>query len=51
MKHKLLSLLFATMVAMNMFATDVWDGSSDIFTHGAGTEQSPYLIEKLLTWT
>ena len=45
MKHKLLSLLFATMVAMNMFATDVWDGSSDIFTHGAGTEQSPYLIE------
>ena len=45
MKHKLLSLFFAALVAMNMFATDVWDGSSDIFTHGAGTEQSPYLIE------
>ena len=45
MKHKLLSLFFAVIVAMNMYAADVWDGSSDIFTHGAGTEQSPYLIE------
>ena len=45
MKHKLLSLFFAAIVAMNVFAADVWDGSSDIFTHGAGTEQSPYLIE------
>ena len=45
MKHKLLSLFFAMIVAMNVFATDVWDGSSDIFTHGSGTEQSPYLIE------
>ena len=45
MKHKLLSLFFAAIVAMNVFAADVWDGSSDVFTHGAGTEQSPYLIE------
>lgn len=45
MKHKLLSLFFAAIVAMNVHAADVWDGSSDIFTHGAGTEQSPYLIE------
>ncbi len=45
MKHNLLSLFFAAIVAMNVFATDVWDGSSDIFTHGSGTEQSPYLIE------
>ena len=45
MKHKLLSLFFAAIVAMNVYAADVWDGSSDIFTHGAGTEQSPYLIE------
>ena len=45
MKHNLLSLFFAAIVAMNVYAADVWDGSSDIFTHGAGTEQSPYLIE------
>ena len=45
MKHKLLSLFLAAIVAMNVYAVDVWDGSSDIFTHGSGTEQSPYLIE------
>ena len=45
MKHELLSLFIAAIVAMNVYAADVWDGSSDIFTHGAGTEQSPYLIE------
>ena len=45
MKQKLLSSFFAAIVAMNLFAADVWDGSSDIFTHGSGTQASPYLIE------
>ena len=45
MKHNLLSLFLVASVAMNMYATDVWDGSSDIFTHGSGTQASPYLIE------
>ena len=44
MKQKLIILFFTTIVAMNVYAADVWDGSSDIFTHGAGTKQSPYLI-------
>ena len=37
--------LFAISLAFNALALDVWDGSSEPWTNGSGTENDPYLIE------
>ena len=40
------SILLALCVSSMLFAQlSIWNGSSDIWTKGAGTEASPYLIE------
>ena len=49
MKNKLilLTIVWAVILPMNIFAQSVsiWDGTSEIWTQGQGTESSPYLIE------
>ena len=49
MKNKLLllTIVLAVLLPMNIFAQSVsiWDGTSEIWTQGQGTESSPYLIE------
>ena len=43
---RIYSILLALCVSSMLFAQlSVWNGSSDIWTKGAGTEASPYLIE------
>lgn len=43
---RLFTLVAASIFAVSTFAQmDVWDGSSDVWTKGAGTEESPYQIE------
>lgn len=44
---KRFTFLYAAMVcaAMSFAQLSIWNGSSDIWTKGAGTEASPYLIE------
>jgi len=37
--------LFAISLAFNALALDVWNGSSEPWTNGSGTENDPYLIE------
>lgn len=44
MKH-LFSTLIAIFLASNLMAVNVWDGSSEPWTNGNGTESDPYLIE------
>ena len=44
MKKYLLTIL-AIVLAFNMMATDVWDGSSEPWTQGEGTMYNPYIIE------
>lgn len=42
----MLLVLLATILPIHVKAqTDVWDGSAEIWTQGAGTEAAPYLIE------
>ena len=42
----MLLVLLATLLPIHVKAqTDVWDGSAEIWTQGAGTEVNPYLIE------
>ena len=42
----MLLVLLATLLPIHVKAqTDVWDGSAEIWTQGAGTEADPYLIE------
>ena len=39
-------LVIITMaIALNVMAVNVWDGTSEPWTHGSGTETDPYLIE------
>ena len=49
MKKKLLllTIALALILPMNIFAqpVSIWDGTSEIWTQGQGTESSPYLIE------
>lgn len=43
---RIYSILLALCVSSMLFAQlSIWNGSSDIWTKGAGTETSPYLIE------
>ena len=42
---KLFTLLGAIALTLNMMAVNVWDGSSEPWTNGSGTENDPYLIE------
>ena len=43
---RLFTFVAASIFAVSTFAQmDVWDGSSDVWTKGAGTEASPYQIE------
>lgn len=42
---KLFALLFAIALTFNMMAVNVWDGTSEPWTNGSGTENDPYLIE------
>lgn len=43
---RIYSILLALCVSSMLFAQlSIWNGSSDIWTKGAGTEASPYLIE------
>ncbi|MBR4146309.1 MAG: T9SS type A sorting domain-containing protein [Bacteroidales bacterium] len=42
---KLLLSVFAMAIAFNVMAVNVWDGSSEPWTNGSGTETDPYLIE------
>lgn len=39
------STLIAIFLASNLMAVNVWDGSSESWTNGSGTESDPYLIE------
>lgn len=45
MKTKLFTLVLTCLLYVNMFASSVWSGGSDVFTHGSGTQASPYLVE------
>ncbi len=49
MKNKFLALVLATIIywPISMYAQSVsiWDGTSEIWTQGQGTQNSPYLIE------
>ena len=49
MKNKLilLTIVLAALLPMNIFAqpVSIWDGTSEIWTQGQGTESNPYLIE------
>ena len=39
-------LVIITMaIALNVMAVNVWDGTSEPWTNGSGTETDPYLIE------
>lgn len=42
---KIFTLLTAILLTINVFALDVWDGSSSPWTNGSGTSSDPYLIE------
>lgn len=42
---QLFSTLIAIFLASNLMAVNVWDGSSESWTNGSGTESDPYLIE------
>lgn len=42
---QLFSTLIAIFLASNLMAVNVWDGSSEPWTNGSGTESDPYLIE------
>lgn len=46
-KHKIFWLLIAIFSVCNLNAQSVsiWDGTSEIWTQGQGTQSSPYLIE------
>ena len=42
---KLLFILMAVVCSCPLMAINVWDGTSEPWTHGSGTENDPYLIE------
>ena len=42
---RVFTTLFAIFLASSMMAVNVWDGSSEPWTNGSGTETDPYLIE------
>lgn len=42
---KLFTLLGAIVLTCNLMAVNVWDGSSEPWTNGSGTQTDPYLIE------
>ena len=42
---RIFTTLFALFLALNLMAVNVWDGSSEPWTNGSGTETDPYLIE------
>lgn len=42
---RLLTIMLAFFMASNLMAVNVWDGSSEPWTNGSGTETDPYLIE------
>ena len=42
---KFLLNLFAMAIAFPLMATNVWDGSSEPWSNGSGTQNDPYLIE------
>lgn len=42
---KLFTLIGAIALTYNLMAVNVWDGSSEPWTNGSGTETDPYLIE------
>lgn len=42
---RLFFTLIAIFLASNLMAVNVWDGSSEPWTNGRGTESDPYLIE------
>ena len=44
MKH-LFTTVLAIFLASNLMAVNVWDGTSEPWTNGTGTETDPYLIE------
>ena len=44
MKKFILSF-FAMAITLNVMAVNVWDGSSEPWTNGSGTQTDPYLIE------
>ena len=44
MKH-LFTTILAIFLTCNMMAVNVWDGTSEPWTNGSGTETDPYLIE------
>ena len=44
MKH-FFTLILAIFLANNLMAINVWDGSSEPWTNGSGTQNDPYLIE------
>lgn len=42
---KLFTLISAIVLTCNLMAVNVWDGSSEPWTNGSGTQTDPYLIE------
>lgn len=42
---RFLTFLITVCVASNLMAVNVWDGSSEPWTNGSGTQADPYLIE------
>ena len=42
---RFLTIMLAFFMASNLMAVNVWDGSSEPWTNGSGTETDPYLIE------
>lgn len=42
---RIFTTCFALFLALNLMAVNVWDGSSEPWTNGSGTETDPYLIE------
>ena len=42
---KLFTLLCVITLTLNAIAVNVWDGTSEPWTNGSGTENDPYLIE------
>ncbi len=45
MKKKLLFIVAALLSICNAFAVVTWDGTTEAWTQGAGTQSNPYLIE------
>lgn len=42
---KITTLLTAILLTVNVFAVNVWDGASEPWTNGDGSNNNPYLIE------